>query len=305
MNSEHSTRRSGLKTPASPNNEPVSQARARARRALAPVSETPALDADLLLAEILETDRAGLILAAGQSLRPDQQWRFDQLLARRCVGEPIAYIIGRKGFRNIELVVDERVLVPRPETERLVELGLAALAERPGQRTLVDVGTGSGAIALTLAEELSTERADVRIIGSDIDLDALAVAGINRERLGLEQRVELVQADLLDGIDGPVDVILANLPYLRLDQQHRSIACEPKQALYAGDDGFDAYRQLLRQARKKLETSGLLAFEIDPDQAEIARREVRAVLGVDPAIETDLAGLSRVVVVDLLHVDSR
>ncbi len=214
----------------------------------ADVSESPALDAELLLRQVLGIERAQLFLRYERPLPDGASERFEALVERRLAGEPIAYIIGSRWFRNIELFVDERVLIPRPETERFVEYALAWLRSHPGQRRVVDVGTGSGAIALALADELGKRRLDVQIVATDISSAALEVAGINRERLGLADRVELVESDLLDGFTEPFDIILANLPYLRPDQRHPSTRREPEVALFGGSDGFDLHRRLLRQS---------------------------------------------------------
>lgn len=265
--------------------------------ALEAVSESPQLDAELLLRELLGIDRTRLFLSYDTSLDPDVAARYQTLIERRLAGEPIAYIRGRRAFRNIELVVDERVLVPRPETELFVDFALVWLGRHPGPRRVVDVGTGSGAIALALAGELRGNRLDVQIMATERYRPALEVARLNRERLGLQQRVQLVQADLLGGLRGPFDVILANLPYLRPDQQHPSIEREPASALYGGPDGFDLYRRLLEQASDMLAPDGLLVGEIDPAQAETAVAFARTATGRDAQTVLDYAGDARYLLV--------
>lgn len=275
----------------------VAEARAAAIRRLAGLSDSPSLDVDLLLAAALGTDRAGVISRSRDELPAEAGERFDRLLERRLAGEPVAYILGRKGFRDIELLIDERVLVPRPETELLVEIGLAALARMPGSRRVADVGTGSGAIALALAHELAQRgRGDVEIVASDISQEALDLAAVNRARLGLEGRVRLERRDLLSGASGPFDVVLANLPYLRDDQRHPSTAREPELALYAGADGLDLYRSLLAQAGPLLAPGGIIACEIDPEQAEAMLALAAAHIPGEAVIVHDLAGLARVLV---------
>lgn len=260
-------------------------------------SESPQLDAELLLREATGLDRVGLFVRYSDPLPEAQDALFTELLARRLAGEPIAYILGRRWFRTIELYVDDRVLIPRPETEHFVELALAWLAARHGPRRAIDVGTGSGAIVLALATEMGDRRPDVQIAGSDVSRDALRVAALNRERLGLHERVDLVASDLLAGLRGPFDLILANLPYLRPDQRHPSTRREPPVALFGGPDGFDLHRALLRQATEMLAPDGLYVGEIDPAQAEVAVAFAEATTGRDARIEVDLAGDARYLIV--------
>lgn len=270
----------------------IGEVRAAAARELDTVSETPDLDAELLLRAVLGVDRAGLFLRAREPLPPDAATPFRQLVERRLAGEPVAYILGRKGFRNIDLIVDPRVLVPRPETEEMVEHALDWLQRRPGQRRVVDVGTGSGAIALSLAVELG-DRDAVEIIATDVSAPALEVAAANRHRLGLDERVALIRTHLLDGLRGPFDLILANLPYLRPDQRHPTTLSEPDVALYAGDDGFALYRELFVQVPDVLVGDGLVIIEIDPSQSGFGGGYIARTTGVPVAIVKDGAGRDR------------
>lgn len=263
----------------------VGAARRAAADRLAEVSETPDLDSELLIREVLSVDRTGLYLRERDPLEPADQQTFEDLVSRRLAGEPVAYILGRKAFRTIELVVDRRVLVPRPETEQLVGSALDWIQSRPGPLRVVDVGTGSGAIALALAAELP-DRGDVEIVAADVSPDALDVARLNRERLGLDDRVTFVESHLLDDVEGRFDLILANLPYLRPDQRHPSTALEPDMALYAGDDGFDLYRELIAVLPERLAPDGFWIAEIDPAQAVFAGEANATVI-------KDLAGRDR------------
>lgn len=273
----------------------VSEARAFGVRQLEAGSDSPRLDTDVLLAAALGTSRAGIFARRAEALPAAVEERFRRMISRRRAGEPVAYVVGLKSFRLIDLVVDARVLVPRPETEMLVEIGLLALQRMPGRRRVVDVGTGSGAIALALADELrSAGRADVEVIASDISHEALRVAEENRQRLGLVRQVALEQRDLLTGHVEPFDVVLTNLPYLREDQRHRSTIREPDLALYAGADGFDLYRRLLDQAGPLLGDGGVMACEIDPDQAALALELAQGLAGSEARVLTDPAGRERV-----------
>jgi release factor glutamine methyltransferase len=247
-------------------------------------AESPRLDAELLLAEVLGVDRSRLVLDAAEPVGADAAARFDALVARRVAREPVAYILGIKEFRSISLAVDRRVLIPRPETELLVEV---ALSLGVGAR-VADVGTGSGAVALALA----AERSDLSVVGIDISEDALAVARSNGARLGLP--VEVVCADLLDA--APYDAVLANLPYVVAAS---SLApeielYEPAGALFAGPDGLDAIRRLAAVAGER--RVPFLALEIGSDQADAVTALVRAAGFESLACRRDLAGHERVVV---------
>jgi release factor glutamine methyltransferase len=227
-----------------------------ATSALGTASDTPRLDAELLLAEALGVDRSRLIVDARAELRSDALTRFRGLVARRRASEPVAYILGRKEFRRITLHVDPRVLIPRPETELLVEVGLTL----PFGASVVDVGTGSGAVALALKDE----RPDLRVWGTDVDPEPLTVARENADHLGLD--VSFVQADLLSGVDQRFDAVLANLPYVAAGAELPPDVAryEPARALFAGADGLDVIRRLVGQAPEV----DLIALEVGFDQAE-------------------------------------
>ncbi len=261
---------------------PVRDALDSARIAIgASGSDTPGLDAELLLAHALGVDRSALVMDPRLEVTGEATRAFRDLVRRRSVGrEPVAYLLGRRGFRHIDLHVDTRVLVPRPETEDLVEV---ALALAPGAR-VVDVGTGSGAVALALKHE----RPDLEVLATDISADALAVARANAQRLGLE--VEFLQADLLDGV-GEVDAVLSNPPYVaRGDAIGAEVAHEPALALDGGADGLDVVRTLVREADER--GVGFLALEIGVGQAD-AVAELMTFWRVE--IRPDLASIPRVV----------
>jgi release factor glutamine methyltransferase len=247
-------------------------------------SETPRLDAELLLASALGVGRERLLIDGDEQLDRQAFERFEALLERRVAREPVAYILGRKEFRRITIAVDPRVLIPRPETELLVEVGLSL---PPGSR-VVDVGTGSGAVALALKDE----RPDLDVVGTDVSVDALTVARSNADWLGLE--VELVRADLLYGVAGPVDAVLANLPYVEADAElsPEITRYEPAAALYAGADGLDLIRRLVAQARGL----PLLALEIGAEQAPAVRRLLERTGFRSSEVLRDLGGHERVVV---------
>jgi release factor glutamine methyltransferase len=262
-------------------------------------SSTPRLDAEVLLRSVLGLDRTALFLRLNEPVAPEDLARFVALVERRLAGEPIAYITGEREFMGLPFAVGPGVLVPRPETELLVEWALQWLTCRAGA-TVIDVGTGSGAIALSLAYHLP-KPLTWRIAGSDISRAALCFARHNRSRLGLEREVHLVCGDLVTWCRGPVDLILANLPYLRPHQvaNNPELAAEPRLALEAGPDGLDLYRRLVADLPRVLAPGGAVAIEIDPAQAETAPLLLTAGLpDARIAVFPDLAGLPRHVIAE-------
>lgn len=252
-------------------------------------SQTPRLDAELLLAAALGLDRTALFLDPGRELTGDAVRAFQDAVRRRSAGrEPVAYITGTRGFRRIELAVDARVLVPRPETELLVEVGVELL---PDGARVVDVGTGSGAVALALKHE----RADLAVLATDVSADALAVARANAARLGLE--VRFVQGDLLAYV-GEVDAVLSNPPYVAEGERAKLapeiVRHEPPGALFAGEDGLDVIRRLVPGAADA--GARLLALEIGAGQAAAVAELVEQAGFRDVAARRDLAGIERVVI---------
>jgi release factor glutamine methyltransferase len=256
-----------------------------AARLAAAGSETPRLDAELLLAATLGCDRARLALDAGREVLGTARIRFEQLLARRMSGEPVAYIVGVKEFRRIALKVDPRVLIPRPETELLVEVGTSL----PHDASVVDVGTGSGAIALALKDE----RPDLVVTATDIDPAALQLARENAARLALD--VRFVHGDLLDGVGDTFDAVLANLPYVAQGSSELAPGVglyEPRSALLAGADGLAVIRRLVGMVA----SVPLVGLEVGFDQAERVEALLRAQGFARVERLRDLAGHERVVV---------
>lgn len=255
--------------------------------------DTPRLDAELLLAEALGVPRERLYTKPEQTVEGQGARAFAEFVRRRVRREPVAYILGRAYFRRLTLHVDCRVLIPRPETELLVELAGEALAgERAaGRGRVLDVGTGSGAVALAIADEYR----DAAVTATDSSPDALVVARANAVRLGLG--VEFVEADLVSGSDH--DVIVSNPPYVREDEwrtlQQEIVGYEPRAALVAGPDGLEVIGRLVPAAHEDLRSGGLLGVEVGIGQAgavaELAREAGFGRVGT----KQDLAGIERVV----------
>lgn len=256
--------------------------------------EEPRLDAELLLAEAIGRSRAALVAGPEAEVPPAAGRRFGEMVRRRLRREPVAYILGRKGFRSLELEVDRRVLIPRPETELLVEL---VLEIKPG--SVLDVGTGSGAIALAVADELP----DCVVTATDTSSAALEVAQVNAQRLGLSERVDFLEGTLPEGAS--FDLILANLPYVAEHDwpslQPEVTRWEPREALLAGPDGLDAYRTFLPECGRALgryshQSSTTLAVEVGEGQATAVAELFRAAGFEEIEARRDLAGIERIVV---------
>ena len=249
---------------------------------------TPRLDAELLLAAASGRERAALLAAPEAGVDAAAARRFGELVRRRLRREPVAYLLGRKGFRRIELAVDGRVLIPRPETELLVEVALEL-----GPRTVLDVGTGSGAVALAVADELP----EARVVASDSSLDALAVARGNALRLGLSDRVRLIAAD--GQVGGRFDLVVANLPYVS-EGDWRGLApeivrYEPREALVAGPTGLEAIEGLLGELMTGTVEAGAVALEVGAGQAATVAELLRRAGFERVEARRDLAGIERVV----------
>jgi release factor glutamine methyltransferase len=253
---------------------------------------SPRLDAEHLLAHTLGLKRLDLYLEHDRPLVPSEVDAFRELIRRRGRREPLAYLLGSWGFRTLDLRTDRRALVPRPETELLVEHGLDLIRETEAPRCL-DVGTGTGAIALALAKE----RPDARVFATDVSGDALALAAENAERNGLTGRVELRRGDLLSAFEGErFDLIAANLPYVAEgDQVDDELAHEPDVAVYAETDGRELLARLADAAPGALEPGGAAIFEVGQGQASWLADRLAANGLAGARVEEDLAGIERIV----------
>jgi release factor glutamine methyltransferase len=267
----------------------VRDALAAATDALAAAGvDSPRLDAELLLAEATGRDRAELAADPDAGVEAAAARQFGTMVRRRVRREPVAYILGHKGFRGIELAVDPRALIPRPETELLVEVGLEL---RPA--TVLDVGTGSGAVALAVADEL----AEARVVATDTSPGALELARSNAARLGLSERVRFEPGTLPSG---RFDLLLANLPYVS-EAEWEALApdinsYEPREALVAGPGGLEAIEALLGALARGDTEADAVALEVGAGQAARVGELVREARYARIEARRDLAGVERVVI---------
>ncbi len=256
------------------------------------------LEAEILLAHTLGRNRSWLYAHSTNRLGTAQMLAFNELVERRLAGEPIAYLVGKREFFGRDFLVSKDVLIPRPETEHLVEKALEL--PLPARARVVDVGTGSGCIALTLA----AERPAWQVIGADLSPPALALADLNRRLLDLE-RVELINSDLLAELqDRKFDLIISNPPYVATGDPHLDqgdLRFEPAMALACDGNGLDLIKRLIEQAAKRLASGGWLIIEHGHEQGEpVAKLFQHAGFGqIETA--TDLAGLPRLTLARIIH----
>ncbi len=263
------------------------------------VGDTPRLDAELLVGHVAELDRVGLRVHGDRTLEPAAWRRLDELLGRRVAGEPVAYLLGTAWFYGREFEVDRRVLVPRPETELLVELALTHFADHAMSATFIDACTGSGCVAISIAAELEGR---ARVIATDISEDALEVARANAARTKVD--VEFRVGDLLEPVAdlSRVGVIVANPPYVEgVDATGLEAGVrdhEPHVALFVpgGEDVAAFYGRLAGQAVALLEPGGMLAVEHGEGQRAMVASALRSAGLVDVEGRDDLAGIDRVVI---------
>jgi len=263
-----------------------------ATAALAEHSASPRLDAELLLGKVAAKSRAALIVAGDTHLPADLERRYSELLAARRAGAPIAYLTGTREFWSLELVVTPDVLVPRPETETLVESVLALIPENR-DCSVLDLGTGSGAIALALA----SERPRACITATDLSAQALAVAAANERKLGLGgARITWRQGSWFEAVSGECfDLIVSNPPYVAADDAAlASLRAEPLLALTPGATGFEAFAAIITDAKEHLRSGGWLAFEHGNTQAAQLTRMFKQQGFSAVRTVTDAAGLPRV-----------
>ena len=264
--------------------------------------KTPQLDAQVLLAHVTGAGRATVLAYPERALPPEQGAMYAELVARRAEGEPVAYLMGHREFMGLDLLTDRRALIPRPETELLVEAALAearARLERGETPIAADIGTGSGAIAVALAV---LEPRLPRIYATDVSSEALALAAENAARLGVAERITFLRGDLLDPLPRPVDLLLANLPYVaprasaELPPSVRGY--EPALALYGADEGLGHIRRLFARAPAHLRPGATLFVEFGYDQrAGVVALAIAVFPRAEVHVGADYAGWDRYVIV--------
>lgn len=283
-----------------PTHAQVASALAQAYEALGGIDDGR-LTAQALLAHVLGVPRAHLLAHPERNLTLQEHTEYMALVARAARGEALAYLTGEREFCGLSFWVDGRVLVPRPETEQLVELALAARPADGRRWLLLDVGTGSGCLAVTLAVRAAEAAWEVEVTATDISAEALEVARRNAQRHGVEARIKFIQGDLLAGVLPPprFDLVCANLPYIDSGelQQLDVFKHEPRQALDGGPGGLALIERLLAQAPAVLASGGCLLLEIGATQGQAAAGLARRAFPQgDVRVYPDLSGLDRVVV---------
>lgn len=255
-------------------------------------SDTPSLDAQVLLGHILGVDRAHLFAHDDETLTDDQNQQFQGVVKRRINGEPIAYITGTRGFYDLEFVVTPAVLIPRPETELLLEEAIRLMQDTP-ECVVADIGTGSGALAITFAKQLPQSH----VYATDVSQSALDIATSNAHKN--DAQVQFLLGDLAQPLIDhhiKVDCLMANLPYIRHDEMQELAVSqyEPHLALDGGDDGLDLIRDLLKQVPKVCNLGAIVLLEIGADQGDALKILVKKSLDVSCDILQDYAGLDRI-----------
>ena len=272
----------------------IEQALSQARETFAANNiEDASLESELLLRHTLKINRVQLYLDLSRELSPEQEETFWQLIKRRLDGEPTAYITGHREFYSLDFYVDPRVLIPRPESELLVEKALQ-LAQSRRIVTIADIGTGCGAIAISLALNLP----QTKIYATDISAFALEVARVNCRKHGVVDRICLLQGDMLYPLPEPVDLVIANLPYVKeLEVFQMGLAnFEPQLALNGGSDGLEKIRQICQQVGTKLRPQGCLLLEIGQGQEKTVTTFLHNLFpSASVEVTPDLSGIERVV----------
>ena len=257
---------------------------------------SPRMNAEVLLMFVLGVNRACLYAHPERELTPEEEARYDEVLVQRATGMPSQYITGHQEFWGLDFVVSPAVLIPRPETEHLVETVLE-LARGVAHPKLVDVGTGSGCIALALVNELK----DAEVYAVDISADALEIAGANAVRLRLDGRVRFMQSNVLEALAGvhDFDFVVSNPPYVgfgEADKVQKSVRdFEPRVAVFAGEQGLDVIGQLIEQGHSALKSGGGLAMEIGYSMRDAVLNLLSPTMWEDVRVVPDLQGIPRVV----------
>ena len=274
----------------------IGAALALGRHALTSISETPNLDTQLLLSEVVGRPRAWVLAHPEETIASDAALTFTHALTRYQAGEALPYILGWWEFYRRAFRLTPAVLIPRPETELMVEVALTFLSERSGDRLALDVGTGSGCIAVTLALEDS----ELNVLASDLSMDALHVARRNISEYGVGERVDLIQADLATPLRGVFDLVCANLPYVSSGEMRALTVAqrEPHVALDGGAQGMVVIKRMLEQLPFIMAPGGLALLEIGAGQGDEVMRAARQLIPqAKIELRVDLAGLDRLLLI--------
>jgi release factor glutamine methyltransferase len=273
--------------------EHISEAREALVRAGLTV-ESARIDAEVLARHALGWDRARLVADGRDPMPPDVGQRFAALIERRATYEPVAFITGHREFWGLDFDVSPDVLIPRPETELIIEAVCERRRNRADVRTIVDVGTGSGCLAISLAREFP----DARVVATDISAAALTVAARNASRHRVDRQVTFVRGDLLEPVQGPVDVIVSNPPYVPagVELSPDIVRFEPSVALYSGHDGLTLVKRLVGCAAARLAPDGLFVTEFGFGQDDEVVAFAHAAGWRDVSIKEDFQGIPRVAV---------
>ncbi len=260
-------------------------------------SPSPRLDAEVLLMHLLKTDRLHLLTHPEQILTEAEAAGYSRSVERRCQGEPVSYIVGEKEFWSLRFEVNRDVLIPRPETECLIEEVLGCPVPNADEPRIIDIGTGSGAIGVALASEISA----ARVVATDISEGALAVARRNALRHGVADRMEFVEGDLFASVEGDFDLVVSNPPYIPdgayplLPEGIR--AYEPREALIAGPDGTAVHRRIIGEGADRLKAGGWMCLEIGEGQRGLVEALFREMGFYDTIrFRRDYGGIERVAV---------
>ena len=254
--------------------------------------ESPRLNAEHLISHVLKLSRLELYLEFETKLNETELATLRELVKRRGQGEPLQHLLGTVEFCGQTFAIDKRAMVPRPETEELIELLKSAVRSQKSDIRIVDVGTGSGVIALSLAKEFP----EAEILAVDISENALALARENAERLGSKDQVQFQKNDLLENLPERFDLIVANLPYISMQDRHllaREVLHDPEVALFGGPAGDEVMRRLIEQAASHLNPGGLLALEIGVNQVEGLSDFLRQKNYQDIETKKDYSGITR------------
>lgn len=279
----------------------ISETLADLRQALAQVSDSPGLDSQVLLAHVLNKPRAWVLAHPEIQLTSEQEAQIESAAERLEQGTPLPYVVGHWEFFGLDFQITPEVLIPRPETELLVENALEWLHNRPDCRLALDVGTGSGCIAIALASQIH----DLFVIATDISLPALHAARHNANQIGVSPRVKFLHADLFPPVEGQFDLICANLPYIPTAKLHLLpvYGKEPDVALDGGRDGLDLIRRLIDSAPHWISPDGLILLEIESSQGQSASTLAAHVFPeAEIQILPDLAGLDRLLRIQIVEM---